>query len=206
MYLYYYIFVYYRFTTPSEAGAYFGKQKLPSQACAAISSSSEKSCNKQTDLVDSSTFLDILNRLPTESQLPLLSEVFSVYMQNVFELLVPNDFLLLSATAMHQLSKNGRTNVLYNLAKGMVTLRQDKEDTRFPIKRMPMGLVEYTAQFFAFDNLQQVNTDSRNLSNTYLYIRSLVQWIIDNGCRPCTVTLVKNGSNYIVDPCGVQLQ
>jgi len=162
MYLYYYIFVYYRFITPSEVGAYFGKQKLPSQACAAISSSSEKSCNKQTDLVDSSTFLDILNRLPTESQLPLLSEVFSVYMQNVFELLVPNDFLLLSATAMHQLSKNGRTNVLYNLAKGMVTLRQDKEDTRFPIKRMPMGLVEYTAQFFAFDNLQQVNTDNRN--------------------------------------------
>ena len=123
MHLYYYIFVYYRFITPSEAGAYFGKQKLTSQACAAISSSSEKSCNKQTDLVDSSTLLDILNRLPTESQLPLLSKVFSVYMQNVFKLLVPNDFLLLSTSAMHQLSKNGRTNVLYNLAKGMGTLR-----------------------------------------------------------------------------------
>ena len=45
---------------------------------------------------------------------------------------------------------------MYNLAKGMGTLRDDKEDSRFPIKRMPMGLVEYTAQFFAFDNLQQV--------------------------------------------------
>ena len=52
---------------------------------------------------------------------------------------------------MLQLSNNGLTNTLYNLVKGMGTLRQDKEDSRFPIKHMPMGLVEYTAQFFAFD-------------------------------------------------------
>ena len=42
------------------------------------------------------------------------------------------------------------------ILQGMGTLRDDKENSRFPIKRMPMGLVEYTAQFFAFDNLQQV--------------------------------------------------
>jgi len=49
---------------------------------------------------------------------------------------------------MAQLSDNGRTNVLYNLPKGMGTLRHDMKDSRFPIKRMPMGLEEYTAQFF----------------------------------------------------------
>ena len=31
----------------------------------------------------------------------------------------------------------------------------DTKVSRFPVKRMPMG-VEYTAQFFAADNLQQV--------------------------------------------------
>ena len=36
-------------------------------------------------------------------------------------------------------------NVLYNLAKGMGTLRDDKEDSRFPIKHMPISLVEYAA-------------------------------------------------------------
>ena len=37
-------------------------------------------------------------------------------------------------------------------------LRPDQSDSRFPIKQMPLGLVEYIAQFFAADNLQQVNT------------------------------------------------
>ena len=126
------------------------------QACASSSSCSTKSCGVQTDPIDSSLLLDILNMVPIDSQLPLLSEVFSAYLLTVFKLSVPNDFLHLAASAMLQLANNGRTNVLYNLAKGIGTLRQDEEDTRFPVKRMPMGLVEYTAQFFASDNLQQV--------------------------------------------------
>ena len=93
---------------------------------------------------------------------------------------------------MLQLANNGRTNVLYNLAKGIGTLRQDEEDTRFPVKRMPMGLVEYTAQFFASDNLQQVRAYKKNLYQPYHY-RLLVQWITINGSRPCTVALVKKG-------------
>ena len=57
---------------------------------------------------------------------------------------VPDDFLC---------HENGRT---YNLAKGIGMFREDKIDTRFPIEQMPMGLVEYIAQFFAEDNLQKV--------------------------------------------------
>ena len=64
------------------------------------------------------------------------------------------DFLLPAASAMSQLSIGGRTNVVYNLAKGMGTLRPDSKESRFPINRMPVGLVEYAAQFFAFDNLK----------------------------------------------------
>ena len=60
---------------------------------------------------------------------------------------------------------------MYNIAKGMGILRQGKEDSRFPIKHMPMGLVEYTAQFFAFDNLQQVKRIYKRIYRILLFIR-----------------------------------
>ena len=114
------------------------------------------SSSAQTNPVDVSLVMEILNQLPEEARLPLLSELFSMTVSMLFKLSVPDDFLCLSASAMVQLSSGGRTNVLYNLAKGMGSLRPDKSGTRFPIDKMPMGLVEYTALFFAFDNLQQV--------------------------------------------------
>ena len=58
---------------------------------------------------------------------------------------------------MQRLSGGGQSNVLYNLAKGIGTMRSDLSDSHFPIKRMPLGLVEYIANFFAADHLQQVN-------------------------------------------------
>ena len=90
-----------RFRTPTEAGAYFNK--LPSQACASSLSNccSTKSCGMQTDPIDSSMLLDILNMVPTESQLPLLSEVFSAYLLTMFKLSVPNDFLHLYSCKCH---------------------------------------------------------------------------------------------------------
>jgi len=45
---------------------------------------------------------------------------------------------------------------MYNLAKGVGTQRADGSDSRFPMKCMPMGLIEYAADFFANDNVQQV--------------------------------------------------
>jgi len=62
--------------------------------------------------------------------------------------------LLYAAKATMQLNANGRGNILYKLAKGIGTLREDGQEPRFPIKRMPMGLTEYSADFFAADNLQ----------------------------------------------------
>ena len=111
---------------------------------------------EQDDTLSTAVFVDMLNRMPAVSRLPVLSELFSDCVSALFKCVVPKDFLCLAASAMGQLSIGGRTNVLYNLAKGMGTLRPDSKESRFPINRMPMGLVEYAAQFFAFDNLQQV--------------------------------------------------
>lgn len=121
---------------------------------------SVKTDTVQTDPVEFCLVEYMFNQLPVESQLSTLSKLFSVYLSQ-FSLTVPNDFLDNAASAMQRLSDGGRTNVLYNLAKGMGTLRPDQSDSRFPIKQMPLGLVEYIAQFFAADNLQQVNTTER---------------------------------------------
>lgn len=169
--------------------------------CVTTSTASMTSSNVQTNQVDSCLIMDMLNQLPRESHLPILSELFSTCVSLLFKLSLPKDFLCLAANAMVQLSNGGRTNVLYNLAKGMGTLRPDKKDSRFPIKQMPMGLVEYTAQFFAFDNLQQVKQNANDILLNFSY-RYLVQWIIVCGYRPCIATLERNGSSYIVDLCG----
>ena len=71
---------------------------------------------------------------------------------------IPKDFLVLASSAVLRLSEKGRSNVIYNLAKGISTLREDGLDSRFPTQRMPMGLVEYTANFFfVADDLNQVH-------------------------------------------------
>ena len=87
------------------------------------------------------------------------------------------------------------------------TLRPDSKDSRFPINRMPMGLVEYVPQFFAFDNLQQVKREVCTCQFNILVSlgRFLVPWTIVFGHRLCTVTLEKNGSSYIVGQCGALL-
>ena len=110
----------------------------------------------QTDPVGLYMLLDILDQIPEESCLPLLSELFPTFLSIKFALSVPKDFLCLAAIAMVQLSDGGRTNILYNLAKGIGMMRPDTKVSRFSVMRMPMGLLEYTAQFFAADNLQQV--------------------------------------------------
>ena len=38
-------------------------------------------------------------------------------------------------------------------------MRKDESDSRFPTRKMPMGLAEYTADFFAADNLQSVGME-----------------------------------------------
>jgi len=89
-------------------------------------------------------------------QLDLLSKGFSLLASRDLNLSVPDDFVALAARAMLYLKNNNRSNVLYNLAKAIGTTREDGS-SRFPVTRMPMGLVEYIANFFVADNLQSVS-------------------------------------------------
>ena len=85
-----------------------------------------------------------------------VSRWFTQYARREYDVKVEEDFLSLAAKAMAQLRLSDRSNALYNLAKGWGTLRKDMSDSRFPIKRMPMGLVEYAANFFASEQMRKV--------------------------------------------------
>ena len=49
---------------------------------------------------------------------------------------------------MKHLQDAGRLNVIYDLVKGYGTKCPDGSDSYFPTKRIPMGLLQYMAQFF----------------------------------------------------------
>ena len=48
---------------------------------------------------------------------------------------------------MQQLKRGGRSNVPYALAHGLGTTRSGSSETRSTTDRMPMGLLEYMANF-----------------------------------------------------------
>ena len=149
-----------RFKSPKEAEAFYNDQVLQPQVSVVSTvaiSSNIASASVQTDDMEPSALINLFSRLPVDTHLQVLSKLFTSYLSVTSSVLVPDDFLCHAAAAIVQLHQGGRTNVLYNLAKGIGTLRPDKTDSRFPIKQMPMGLVEYVAQFFAVDNLQKVH-------------------------------------------------
>ncbi len=92
----------------------------------------------------------------SENDLHAMSVAFSKYCKEKLNTELGEDFLELSASAMSKLKAGNRSNVLYNLAKGVGTNRMDESESRFPVTRMPMGLVEYTIFFkqeTAYNNL-----------------------------------------------------
>lgn len=62
-----------------------------------------------------------------------------------------------SSFAMARLKSSGCSNVVYNLAKGIATIKNGEAESLFPVGRMPMGLVEYTINFFIAENINAVN-------------------------------------------------
>ena len=122
-----------------------------------VTSSNSVECEVQTDLhlMDRESAI-ICDQLANGMKLEALSVMFSSYCVNELGLVVPEDFLKLAALAMQHLSSNGRSNVLYKLAKGIGTTRKDNSDSCFPVKRMPMGLIEYACNFFTSENMNKV--------------------------------------------------
>ena len=64
------------------------------------------------------------------------------------DITINGDFIQYCMKAMSWLKKNKRSNVIYNFAKGIGTMREDKSDSLLPVKRMPMGINEHTSNFF----------------------------------------------------------
>ena len=111
---------------------------------------------------------------------------------------VPNDFIELAVKAMVHLKENHHSNVVYNLAKGLGVMCLDKSDTRFPMKVMPMGLLEYMVNFFNAEEMRKV---SRNVpwvllffNNSCLYRFLIAQKTINFGRRLCTFSSDKKWS------------
>jgi len=60
---------------------------------------------------------------------------------------LPSDFLELAVVGMKYLQDCNHTNVIYRFAKVIGTMRDDKSDSLLPVKRMPIGLIEYSVNF-----------------------------------------------------------
>ena len=89
-------------------------------------------------------------------QLKFISKLLEKHAISHCGIIIPGDFLDLSLTAMLKLSEAGRSNVVYNMVKAIGTKRPNSEDSRLPITRMPMGLLEYCVNFYNCSHLQQV--------------------------------------------------
>ena len=46
--------------------------------------------------------------------------------------------------------------MVYNLVRAVGRMRPDGSDSRLPVKRMPMGLVEYIIGFYNADSVEEV--------------------------------------------------
>ena len=69
---------------------------------------------------------------------------------------VPSDFLQLCVHGMAHLKQCHRTNVIYLLAKALRPMRSDQSDSLLLTKRMPMGLIEHSVNFFTSSSARQV--------------------------------------------------
>ena len=96
----------------------------------------------------------------TPEQLQQICTLFHRY-TSCSGIAIPRDFLPLCLKAFAHLKASGRTNVLYNMSKCLGTMRTDNSDSLLPAKRMPMGLLEHTVNFFTSSSVQQVSVYER---------------------------------------------
>ena len=89
--------------------------------------------------------------------LKLISELFCEHATSFYKVAVDDDFLELTLLAMKHLDSNSKENALYHLAKGLGTLRPDTNESRFPVSRMPFGLLQYMTTFFSSTSATNVS-------------------------------------------------
>ena len=94
--------------------------------------------------------------LPETDQLYVISQSFCQFASKYCDVNIEANCLELLLRATKHLSLCNRSNVIYKLAKTIGTMRPNGLDSRLPAKRMPMGLLEYMANFYDADNYQSV--------------------------------------------------
>ena len=166
------------FKTPADADAHYFRQSeavedtLASVVQLTLSDTRSTTTTSATTQTESQNMTEViaewLKNLEEHKKLEEISKLFQSYVLVNYSVTVPSDFLELSARAMAQLKLHNRSNVLYKLAKSMGTLRRDRSDSCFPMKRMPMGMIEYIADFFVSDEMQQVSACIGNCSLIYI--------------------------------------
>ena len=95
--------------------------------------------------------------LPAEQKLLILSQLFSAVMEEKHNIKVPTDFLQLTAAGKVHLLQCNRSNVIYLLAQAIGCTRADESDSLLLAKRMPMGLIEHTVNFFIAEHVNEVS-------------------------------------------------
>ncbi len=174
-----------------------------------------KEASTQTSLIvkEASTQISLHVDASTQTEECLSADVPEDFLE------LPEDFLELTKSAMHHLRKEGRTNVVYNFVKAVGTMRTDGTDSLLPVKRMPMGLMEYAVNFFVSEEMNRVCpiyrlcyisklyfkfscTCTCSVHNYFLCRSHLAQLTTKSGVKPCTHSLVRSGSIFMVDHCG----
>ena len=93
----------------------------------------------------------------------LLQSLFYQYMFLEFnedlQPCVPSDFIALCSKGISVLHQNEKDNIIYYLAKGLGTPREDGTGPRLPIDRMPFGLLSYNIRYFALDKVNNITSD-----------------------------------------------
>ena len=98
-----------------------------------------------------------LVNLTVEEQFKVLTKLVSALLQKSSRCVCPDDFLELSAKAMTHLGNCHRTNVIYLMSQALGTMRPDMSDSLLPAKRMPMGLIEHSFNFFTAEHINEVH-------------------------------------------------
>lgn len=136
-----------KYRTPKVADCYYRGLTANAITTATVSASDVlRECKQLLLLADSKEWLNIIS---------CLYSWLVTYLESPST--VPSDFISFAYNAAQHLHSCGRSNIIYLMAKGIGTMRPDNSDSLLPAKRMPMGLIEYTANFFASDNVQQVS-------------------------------------------------
>ena len=141
-----------------------------------------------------------------EPILQVLSCLFTQILAQHFEApQMPEDFLELVACAVQHTRKCGRTNVIYNLSKALGTMRGDGSDSLLPARRMPMGLIEYTAAFFAASSIHKVVFKTRNyMCSCVCLCRFHAPLTTGCGFRVYMFCLEASSPSFLAGQCGVQ--